>query len=1391
MAPAEPDSYSGRFRHRLRLFAGCLLLGAIAFNTATEKIIAETKLDMAVDPLRFLGRALHLWDDAYFGHLQNQAYGYLFPMGPFYALWLGLDMPAWNVQRLWMSFVLCAAFVGVVQLGRAMRIGSDNTRLLAGLAYALAPHAQALIGINSSEFLPSAMLPWIMLPLVRASTEPISPRRAAALSALAFLLCGGVNATAELAALIPPAIYLLTRRPGPRRRRLMLWWGAAVTAVSLWWLVPLLVMGRYVFSFLPFIENAAATTKVTSLTNILRGTSSWLAFLSVDGEPWMGVAYDQALKPWLIVVTVLLAGLGLAGLALRGLPERTFLLITVLVGVAVVAAGHTSAIAGPATGPMQQLLDGALSALRNLHKFDALIRLPVVLGLAGLLTMARARLRRPLAGAGGLLVTATCLPLLTQGLAPSGAFADIPDYWRQATTWLDANAGDGMVLALPGSKRGEYLWGRPLDEPMQPLLKARWATHTIVPWGSAGVTRLLAAIDDRFSSGQGSTGLTATLRRIGVKYLVVRNDLDRRTIGTAWPARVHQALEDSPGLTLAQSFGPGIGVFQNRTASGWVDQPYHALEVYRVEGAGPLVGTVPAQRPLRVGGGPEAMLDLAEQGLLTDDRPVILGDDPGALKIPPSDTILTDTLRKRGVALSDLRQAASQTLTKDDPSPGTDLTDPAWQTFETTAQVYGIAGVRASSSEADVTAMSGSRDPGHQPFAALDGDYRTSWRSTGWKGSVGEWLEVRLTTPMRVPYVMLSLEQAQTGPPPAEVAVETDGGTLPQAVRPTTDPQRLSVPAGETSRVRIRVTKLAYEPNSKLGSRVGINELQIPGVRAGRTIVVPELPNDPDGEATVAFSRNGNVPACMRGSAVWACANRLEVLGEDGYGFNRAFVSNGSGERTVTGQALLTDRTVIEKLTTLPGDSLKVSSPSIYTDHPATLARSAFDGDPKTVWYAYPLDRRPTLDVELARPVTMSRVRFVFPDAYQGPAPVHVTLRGDGGSREGWVGEDGWVEFPKMRTRKFTIEFKAPSSRSVEVNEITIPGVRPLGSLYGYQLRLPCGYGPTLRVDDVPVHTAVVAGTLNDLITGKAVTYENCDRVHVEEGETRLSVSPQDAFRVQTAVVVTAGGRPAPAVTTRPVRVDEWTDSERRVQVSAATAGYLLVNENFNAGWHAYAGGRELTPARLDGWRQAWALPAGTSGTVTIRYRPDAVYRAGLAAGAACALLVVAAAAIPVRRRRVLPVCGPAGVRLPWLAPVVPVYGFWIGGYAGLGVVTALFAAAVLLRRFASARHARRGVLGAVLRLVGSARAALAAFALAGVSLAAGTYLLGVENTAWGQPLSDLVPQVLCLPLLAFLLANIPDDPAVAPLRLRPAPRPAVPSELPETGRDSRLSGVP
>ncbi|MEV4745377.1 alpha-(1-_3)-arabinofuranosyltransferase family protein [Streptosporangium amethystogenes subsp. fukuiense] len=1386
LTPDSTDTGPARLRHRLHLLAGCLLLGAIAFNTSPGQVISETKLDMALNPLGFLARAMHLWDGAFFGHLQNQAHGYLFPMGPFYALFEALDMPPWNIQRLWMTLVLCAAFVGVERVARAMDIGTPVTRVLAGLAYALAPHAVTLIGVNSSEFQPSAVLPWILLPLVHGAGQRASPRRAAALSALALLFAGGINAVAVLAVLVVPLLYLLTRERGPRRRHLLLWWLGCVGAVSMWWLLPLLVMGRYIFSFLPFIETADATTYVTSLINVLRGTSGWIAFLPVDGAAFLPAAFEQATGPVMIALTALVAGLGLAGIAARSTPERGFLAISLLAGVVIVSAGHADVLAHPWTEQVRALLDGPLAPFRNLHKFDALLRLPLALGLAALPLAGPARLRRPVLAASAVLVALGALPVATAGVTPTGAFEDVPSYWRDAATWLNRNTGDGMVLAAPGSRRGEYLWGRPMDEPMQSLLTVRWATHTNVPWGSPGLARLVQAVDERFATGRGSPGLTSALRRMGVTYLLVRNDLARESLGTAWPARVHETITESTGLERVAAFGPELGTRASTTAAGWFEQPYQALEVYAVPDPAPLVATVPREGTLRVTGAPEAALALAEEGLLDDDRPMLVGDEPGAGATSPEHTVMTDTLRRREIVFGDLRRIGTATLTEDQPlerGRESDLTDPAWTAATATARYSSVLDVRASSAESQIGAAD-RRDPGRQPYAAFDADPRTGWRSDGWGGAVGEWLEVRLVEPVDMPRITVAFERGRLGPAVAEVALETDAGTRLVPVADSADPQLLNPPAGKTSRLRIRVTKLASEPASRVGTRVGITEVAIPGVRATRSIVVPA-----DGErdpGTVLLTRQGTASPCMHGSATWTCSPSLEITGEDGSGFDRTFTVRDAGERAVTGRTVLTDPASAQLLTTIPGVYPQVSASSTLVDHPAVLGRAAMDGDLDTAWYAQTGDRRPTLTVKLGKKITISQIMVLFPDSFLGQPPIKVSVRGGGRTAQGWVGPDGRVSFAPIRADRLEIGFIAPASRTVEVSEITIPGVKPIGSLASFPLRLPCGYGPTLTVNGNPAATEIVGGTLDDVVNGRPLGYRTCEPVELGAGEARISASPSDAFRIESMVVRASGDGTRSAVAATPATARVWGQGERQVQVSTTVPSYLVVNENHNVGWQASLDGRQLKPVRLDGWRQAWELPAG-QGVVTMRYEPDFTYRTALAGGWTLVLLVVALALIRPARPARSPGTGPAAIRALWVWPFVPLLGLWAGGFAGAAIVTGAAVLFAWLGAMAQARHARLGVLPGLAGVVATPWASAVPLGLAGLALAAGTFYGGVDATeAFTGPLTGVVPQVLCLLALAWLTAALPDHaPAAspAPPRRTAARRPEPESESVVVGR--------
>src|SRR5699024_10827930 len=111
----------------------------------------------------------HQWSSiAPLGQVQNQAYGYFFPHGAFFAAFDLIDMPAWVTQRLWWALLLAAGFWGVVRLADALRIGSRPARIVAGAVYALSPRVLTTLGAISSETAPMMLAPWVLVPVVYA-----------------------------------------------------------------------------------------------------------------------------------------------------------------------------------------------------------------------------------------------------------------------------------------------------------------------------------------------------------------------------------------------------------------------------------------------------------------------------------------------------------------------------------------------------------------------------------------------------------------------------------------------------------------------------------------------------------------------------------------------------------------------------------------------------------------------------------------------------------------------------------------------------------------------------------------------------------------------------------------------------------------------------------------------------------------------------------------------------------------------------------------------------------------------------------------------------------------------------------------------------------------------
>lgn len=640
-------------------FLGWLLLGLVSFLQSPGLTVADTKHDLAANPAGFLRGALHAWTDVFpLGQLQNQAYGYLFPQGLFFLL---TDfLPDWIAQRLWWWLVLGVGFSGFFLLLKRARIGTGCWPFLGALLFALSPRTISTLGAISSETWPIMVAPWALAPLVG-----YKPRlRDVTASVLAIACMGAVNATATAAACLPAFLALLVARAW----RPLLTWLLGCLGASLWWLGPLLVLGRYSPPFTDFIESSFVTTRWLSLVELLRGASSWAPF--ADSERLAGMLI--ATSPYFVILTVAVAALGLAGLT--GAPQRHLWLSMLCVGVVVMAAAH-----GPFGAQYLAFLDGAGAPLRNVHKFDVLVHLPVLVGFVhGASSMRIEDRGRRLAAAALVVLVAlgSIAPAWSGRLAPRGAYEAVPGYWQEAADWLNANAQGTRTVILPMSSFARQHWGWTRDEPLQPLLEVPWVVRDAVPLVPPEAIRGLDGLMAEPSA--------EVFARIGVGVAVIRHDL-------AGPTPSHQL----------------VATFEEQ------GYPVHSFgQVDIVEFDRSLGMRVAAADTMRVAGGGESLALL----------------DPGAYELVSGDaSIVTDTPQLVSRNYGAVWNAQSAPLAS--PAEGADVRNkvrdyPSAGPLSTITTVG--AAIEVSSSAADATAFGGAA-PARAATAAVDGSVDTAW----------------------------------------------------------------------------------------------------------------------------------------------------------------------------------------------------------------------------------------------------------------------------------------------------------------------------------------------------------------------------------------------------------------------------------------------------------------------------------------------------------------------------------------------------------------------------------------------------------------------------------------------------------------------------------------
>uniref|UniRef100_UPI002455CF5A discoidin domain-containing protein n=1 Tax=Nocardia brasiliensis TaxID=37326 RepID=UPI002455CF5A len=292
-------------------------------------------------------------------------------------------------------------------------------------------------------------------------------------------------------------------------------------------------------------------------------------------------------------------------------------------------------------------------------------------------------------------------------------------------------------------------------------------------------------------------------------------------------------------------------------------------------------------------------------------------------------------------------------------------------------------------------------------------------------------------------------------------------------------------------------------------------------------------------------------------------------------------------------------------------------------------AFAATDGDPRTSWTA-PEDSvraltgpKPTLTLELPEPALVTGLDLTPPLGGLPATPTAVVVNlGDGPQvRELEPGDPGtprrislhptvtdrielslqsWRPVLDQTALGFVLS-QPPGLAEVEVLGPGYPAPAPLDR----EITVPCALGPTITVDGQIRHTSVTA-TADELRSGAPVAARVCaddaapqtdsDALGLASGRAEVTVGPTDLFFVDR------------------LRLDR-TDFTAATPADQGTR-VLVLPLSTNVGWQAKtADGRALEPVVVDGWQQAWLVPADARGPVTVSFPIDRWYRLGIFGG--------------------------------------------------------------------------------------------------------------------------------------------------------------------------------
>ena len=1190
--------------------------------SAPGRIAADTKTYLSLDPGGLLSQAPRLWEaDTGLGTVTHQTIGYLVPQGPWWWLADQLGVPDWVTQRLWWSLLVGVALFGAHRLART--VGSPaRAATVTALAYGFGPYLFAYISRISAILVPWAVLPWMILAL-RAAVRDGSRWRWPARFALLVLVAGTVNATSIAFAVAGAVVWVAAETSSWRSLWPALWRSAtASAAVSIWWLVALVVQGTEGIDILRFTETYATIRSTALPSELLRGFGYWFSYGGDWLDPWVGATYDLLGRPWYLAV-----GLGLVVASLLGLtrvagPARRPAAVMVLVGLAL-AVGE--AWTGRWT-PWGTLFGAAVEAgpgmvLRSTQRAVPVLALGLAVGLGAFATSSTSGRRRaphPVRRTAVLVaLAAQALPWWTGGIATAGITrGDIPGYWTDLAAALGDDI-DHRVWETPGSDFASYRWGGTIDPVLVGLTDRPVVARELIPLGTDHAADLVSEIERRVAENTlDPTAIAPLARLMAVDTVVARNDLEFERYALARPDDVTDRLDDAPDLV--------------RTSTGPIITPDEHLIDEQTFGGNPGIGEVPAvavwsvadplpvltvrsASPVVVHGSGATLVALAEQGLIGGREVIVDGDSYAAeeSRLAGAWTVLGDSNRSEDRRWYSIGTTLGATRAVDEASPD----DPSLQSLDVVAPgratvselVGGMARVSATSYGSPAVLSAEDR-----PEHAVDGDPFTAWRGAALEATTGlEWTAelTEVSAPAWVDLLQpvtgerdrwITRARVTTSGPDGDWSAVVDLGDASRVV----PGQRVALGGGAVERVTIEVLADSVGPLPGYGNSpgVGFAEVTLDGVAPSTEWIVladDPRPADATGRTTVVLDRRRIDPST---------ANRFDPEPRLARRFGLAV----GAEFAVSG----------------------VWSTSAFGEHPVVRASSAaLVGVTEPVWVSEfdPVD--PWIEVDLADGDRAGlAVRVATGAVFSQVGTVTITDSA-GATVRATPDADGWVrvdpaELTGGRVRvglgeivpRLTVDRFSERSRVLPVGVVDIEGVEVSRDVAPGPLDVCRGGLLTVDGVDVPVRLA------------GAGTFTSCEPMTLGAGGHTVSTVAGHIAGVHLDRVVFDTGPDGPAPVDAGVRSVAMSRSDTAVtaQVDVAPGEWLVFAESI-AGWRASIDGVDLgDPVLVNGYGMGWPIDAAMSGTLRIEWTAQRLVTGGLLVG----MVAVAAVAVVALGRR-------------------------------------------------------------------------------------------------------------------------------------------------------------